>query len=133
VDGFARGLRGTVFYRIFTINDKLTHPGASVTPLRKPLGKTPRGGRDGEDLARLARALGHPHRVAILQFLRRGNACVCGEIVDSLPVAQSTVSQHLKKLKEAGWITGEIEGPRTCYCLNEEALARFRELVDVLL
>lgn len=104
-----------------------------MTPPRKPVTKNPCSGRDGEDLARLARALGHPHRVAILQFLRRRNACICGEIVDSLPVAQSTVSQHLKKLKEAGWIKGEIEGPRTCYCLNEEVLARFRELVDVLL
>jgi ArsR family transcriptional regulator, arsenate/arsenite/antimonite-responsive transcriptional repressor len=85
---------------------------------------------DPEDLARLARALGHPHRVAILRFLRERNACICGEIVDVLPVAQSTVSQHLKKLKEAGWITGEIEGPRTCYCLNEAALSRFRELLD---
>ena len=100
-----------------------------MTPVRKP----PRSGRDTEDLARLARALGHPHRVAILQFLRRRNGCICGEIVDLLPVAQSTVSQHLKKLKEAGWITGEIEGPRTCYCLNEEALARFRELLEAVL
>jgi ArsR family transcriptional regulator len=71
--------------------------------------------------------------VAILQFLRRRNGCVCGEIVDLLPVAQSTVSQHLKKLKEAGWITGDIEGPRTCYCLNEEALVRFREMLEAIL
>ena len=104
-----------------------------MIPPRKPSGKSPRGGRDGEELARLARALGHPHRVAILQFLRRRSGCVCGEIVDLLPVAQSTVSQHLKKLKETGWITGEIAGPRTCYCLNEEALVRFRELVEAVL
>ena len=104
-----------------------------MTPPRKPLGKSPRSNRDGEDLARLARALGHPHRVAILQFLRRRNACICGEIVDLLPVAQSTVSQHIKKLKEAGWIKGEIEGPRTCYGINEEVFARFRELVDAVL
>jgi ArsR family transcriptional regulator len=85
-----------------------------------------------EELARLARALGHPHRVAILRYLRNCNACVCGQIVEQLPIAQSTVSQHLKKLKEAGWIEGEIEGPRTCYCINEQAFARFRDLIKSL-
>jgi len=84
------------------------------------------------EVARLARALGHPHRVAILRYLRSCNACICGQIVERLPIAQSTVSQHLKKLKEAGWIQGEIEGPRTCYCINERALERFRELVKGL-
>lgn len=79
-------------------------------------------------LARLASALGHPARVAIVRFLQRRGECICGEIVDVLPLAQSTVSQHLKVLKEAGWIMGETQGPRTCYCLNPDALERFQTL-----
>lgn len=79
-------------------------------------------------LARLASALGHPARVAIVRFLQRRGECVCGEIVDVLPLAQSTVSQHLKVLKEAGWIMGTVHGPRTCYCLNPDALERFQTL-----
>lgn len=79
-------------------------------------------------LARLASALGHPARVAIVRFLQRRGECVCGEIVDVLPLAQSTVSQHLKVLKEAGWIMGAVQGPRTCYCLNPDALERFQIL-----
>lgn len=79
-------------------------------------------------LARLAAALGHPARVAIVRFLQRHGECVCGEIVGVLPLAQSTVSQHLKVLKEAGWIRGEVQGPRTCYCLDPDALQRFQSL-----
>ncbi len=86
--------------------------------------------KDDPELAVLSRAIGHPHRVAILRCLLRRKACICGEIVDILPVAQSTVSQHLKKLKEAGWILGEIEGPRTCYCINPKTLKRFKSLID---
>lgn len=86
-----------------------------------------------QEIAKLARALGHPHRVAILQFLLDQQACFCGRIVDVLPIAQSTVSQHLKKLKEAGWIKGEIEGPRVCYCVNFDALRRFQGLFTVLM
>ena len=99
------------------------------------LTKTPRSRRQkpfDAELATLARALGHPHRVAILRFLKERAACVCGEIVDRLPVAQSTVSQHLKKLKDAGWITGEIEGPRTCYCIHPDSFNKFRALVATL-
>ena len=87
---------------------------------------------ESEELAKLARALGHPHRIAILHYLRSCNACICGDIVERLPIAQSTVSQHLKKLKEAGWIQGELEGPRTCYCIAPRTLARFRELIGKL-
>lgn len=83
---------------------------------------------DDAQLARLAAALGHPARVAIVRFLQEKGECVCGEIVDVLPLAQSTVSQHLKMLKEAGWIMGETDGPRVCYCLNPDALARFQSL-----
>ncbi len=72
-------------------------------------------------LADVAKALGHPARIAILRLLAKRGTCICGEIVEDLPLSQSTVSQHLKALKEAGLIRGEIEGPRTCYCLDAEA------------
>lgn len=73
------------------------------------------------DLANLAKALGHPARIAILQFLATSQACVCGDIVDELPLSQSTVSQHLKELKKVGLIKGSIEGPSVCYCIDNEA------------
>lgn len=77
----------------------------------------------GQDqaLAEFGKALGHPARIAILRVLAERGTCICGEIVEELPLAQSTVSQHLKALKEAGLIEGEIEGPRTCYCINWRA------------
>jgi len=84
---------------------------------------------DVEDLAELCRALGHPARVRILEFLKKMDKCICGTIVDSLPLAQSTVSQHLKQLKSAGLVKGEIEGPRTCYCLDRERLDQFKQYV----
>lgn len=71
-------------------------------------------------IARYAKALGHPARVAILRLLARRQACMCGDIVDELPISQSTVSQHLKELKEAGLIQGEIEGAKVCYCINRQ-------------
>jgi ArsR family transcriptional regulator len=85
------------------------------------------------ELARLAKALGHPARVRILQLLLSRDACYCGQIVDELPLAQATVSQHLKVLKEAGLIVGEIEGLRTCYCASPSQLAELQELVGALL
>jgi DNA-binding transcriptional ArsR family regulator len=85
-----------------------------------------------EQLATLADALGHPARVAIVRLLKERESCICGEIVEVLPLAQSTVSQHLKVLKEAGWIQGEVDGPRVCYCLNPRTLERFRALLDAL-
>lgn len=85
-----------------------------------------------EELAILAKAIGHPLRVQILRILNRRTTCVCGDIVDELPVAQSTVSQHLKVLKEAGLIRGEIDGPRVCYCLEPSVLRRFKALVGGL-
>ena len=72
------------------------------------------------ELAALAKALAHPARIAILQFLAVQKACVCGDIVESLPLSQSTVSQHLKELKSAGLIKGEVEGPSICYCIDEK-------------
>ena len=68
-------------------------------------------------LAKYAKALAHPARISILQFLAKKQSCVCGDIVDELPLSQSTVSQHLKELKEAGLIQGEVEGARVCYCI----------------
>ena len=71
-------------------------------------------------IAKIAKALAHPARIAILNLLAKRQACVCGDIVDELPLSQSTVSQHLKELKEAGLITGEIEGAKVCYCIDEK-------------
>src|SRR5512145_2035438 len=85
-----------------------------------------------EELALLAKAVGHPARVQILPLLARRTACVCGDIVDELPLAQSTVSQHLKVLKDAGLIKGEIDGPRVCYCLEPRTLRRLRSLIGSL-
>ena len=84
-----------------------------------------------EELAFLAKALAHPTRVQIVRMLVRGT-CVCGEIVHELPLAQSTVSQHLKILKEAGLIRGEVVGPRVCYCLEPRVLDRLKVLVGAL-
>jgi ArsR family transcriptional regulator len=81
------------------------------------------------ELAEACKALGHPVRIRILQYLKQANRCVCGEIVDILPLAQSTVSQHLKILKKAGLVVGEIDGPFTCYCLDKKKLARLKKLV----
>ncbi|MFL5742701.1 MAG: ArsR/SmtB family transcription factor [Flavisolibacter sp.] len=71
-------------------------------------------------MAKYAKALAHPARIAILKLLASKNACQCGSIVDELPLSQSTVSQHLKELKDAGLIKGEIDGARVCYCINEK-------------
>ena len=78
-------------------------------------------------LAKWAKALGHPARIAILQTLAERQTCLCGEIVDELPLAQATVSQHLKALKEAGLIEGHIDGARVCYCPNRKALNHLHE------
>lgn len=85
-----------------------------------------------DELAVLCKALGHPARVAILRYLDKVDRCVCGRIVSVMPLAQSTVSQHLKILKDAGLVTGEVEGPRTCYCLDRQRLAAFKALMAEL-
>ncbi|SDN02781.1 ArsR/SmtB family transcription factor [Siphonobacter aquaeclarae] len=86
-------------------------------------------------VADLAKAFAHPARVAILQLLAQKKACVCGDLVDELPLAQATVSQHLKELKRIGIIKGEINPPRVCYCINEvvweEARQTFGSLFDI--
>jgi ArsR family transcriptional regulator, arsenate/arsenite/antimonite-responsive transcriptional repressor len=73
--------------------------------------------------------LAHPARVRIVRLLLNRTSCVCGEIVDEMPLAQSTVSQHLKILKETGLVQGEIDGPRVCYCINQSALEKLKKLV----
>src|SRR6187402_1415392 len=86
-------------------------------------------GPDDQALAAMAWAMAHPIRVRILNLLLEKDSCVCGELVELLPVAQSTVSQHLKIMKEAGLIQGEIDGPSVCYCVNVEGLQRLKKLV----
>ena len=71
-------------------------------------------------IAKYTKALAHPARVAILQLLLKKQSCICGDIVEELPLSQSTVSQHLKELKEAGLIKGDIEGAKVCYCIDEK-------------
>jgi DNA-binding transcriptional ArsR family regulator len=80
-------------------------------------------------LADLAKALGHPARIAILEHLVRSQACVCGDIVEELPLSQSTVSQHLRELKSAGLIKGEIEGTKVCYCIDPQAVEEVLKLL----
>ncbi len=86
-----------------------------------------------QDAAVLAKALGHPARVRILRLLLAHDACYCGQFVDELALAQATVSQHLKVLKDAGLIVGEIEGPRICYCASRERLEALYGLLGILL
>ena len=84
-------------------------------------------------LATLAKALGHPARIAIVDYLLTVNACICGDIVNGLPLAQPTVSQHLKELKNAGIIKGNIEGTAICYCIDERAIELLKAYFDTIL
>jgi ArsR family transcriptional regulator len=103
-------------------------PPASRTPRTTPVSPKPPSADEAE-LAVLAKAVGHPARVRILKFLLERDSCFCGDIVEALPQAQSTVSQHLKQLKAAGLIQGEIDGPRICYCVNQQNLKRLKVLI----
>jgi ArsR family transcriptional regulator len=105
-----------------------TRPAPRPRPAKAPL----EGPRATRELARLARALGHPARVEIVRVLARRNTCLCGEIVELMPLAQSTVSQHLKVLKQAGLVRGEIDGPRVCYCIEPAGLGRLKALIAAL-
>ncbi len=87
------------------------------------------GKKADEELAALTKALGHPVRIQIIRLLTRKESCVCGEIVEQIPLAQSTVSQHLKVLKEVGLIRGDIEGTSTCYCIDSKGLRRLKVLI----
>jgi DNA-binding transcriptional ArsR family regulator len=81
-------------------------------------------------IAKFAKALSHPARVAILQLLIQKQSCICGDIVDELPIAQSTVSQHLKELKQAGLIKGNIDGASICYCVDTEVLQKANQILN---
>ncbi len=84
--------------------------------------------RQQNDLANMAKAIAHPARIAILQYLVKKNACICGDLVDELGLAQATTSQHLKELKNAGIIQGTIEGVSVCYCINPAVWKQYKEL-----
>ena len=103
-------------------------PPADERPDLRPI----EGPEADEELAALGKALGHPARIQILRLLARRSSCVCGDIVEELPLAQSTVSQHLKVLKEAGLVRGDVDGPRVCYCLEPRTLRRLKALVGGL-
>lgn len=83
-------------------------------------------------IANIAKALGHPARVAIMEYLIKVNTCICGDIVNELPLAQATVSQHLKELKNAELIQGNIEGNSICYCVNEKTVQFFEKYIENL-
>lgn len=88
---------------------------------------------DDERLAGWLKALAHPARLRIVDLLAARGTCICGEIVDVLPLAQATVSQHLKILKDAGFLQGTIDGPRSCYCLDASAVSELRRALDTRL
>ena len=92
--------------------------------------KTDLFSRQQNDIANMAKALGHPARIAILQYLVKKNACICGDLVDELGLAQATTSQHLKELKNAGIIHGSIEGASVCYCINPKVWKQYKELFN---
>jgi DNA-binding transcriptional ArsR family regulator len=83
-------------------------------------------------VSRYAKALSHPARIAILRLLIKKNACICGDIVEELPLSQSTVSQHLKELKKAGLIKGDISGVKVCYCINELEWKKAQKMIQEL-
>ncbi len=102
-------------------------------PPAKPVPPVPTDPQQADALlAQLAKALGHPARVSIVRLLVQRQGCFVGDIVDELPLAQSTVSQHLKQLKDAGLIRGDVDGPRVCYCVEPGTVALFKALVQGL-
>jgi len=82
------------------------------------------------ELAVFTKALGHPARIAILEYLLNLNSCICGDLVDELPLSQATVSQHLKALKEAGLIKGNVEGTSVCYCIDKEVWEKAHTILN---
>ncbi len=87
---------------------------------------------EDQKLAAIAVALSHPARIAILKFLAQKNDCICGDIVSELPLAQSTISQHLKELKKVGLIKGEIDGVKTCYCIDWSIIDQVKQTINML-
>lgn len=88
--------------------------------------------KEQNDLAILAKAIAHPARIAIIQILVKTNACICGDLVEELGLAQPTISQHLKELKTAGLIQGTVEGTSVCYCINPVTWNEFKDELAVL-
>jgi predicted transcriptional regulator len=87
--------------------------------------------KEQNDIAAMAKAIGHPARIAILQYLLKKNTCVCGDLVEELGLAQATTSQHLKELKNIGLIQGNIEGVNTCYCIEPKVWKRYQSLFSL--
>ncbi len=85
------------------------------------------------EIANLLKAMAHPARIAILEYLIKANSCICGDIVDEIGLAQATVSQHLKELKKAGIIKGDIEGRKVCYCINPKQWTLLKNLLNSFL
>jgi ArsR family transcriptional regulator len=118
-----------VYYRSFTMKrPKIADPCCPPANEQEDL-RPVEGVEADEELARLSKAMGHPARVKILRVLVRRTTCICGDIVGELSLAQSTVSQHLKVLKAAGLIRGDVDGPRSCYCIEPRTLRRMRALI----
>jgi DNA-binding transcriptional ArsR family regulator len=84
---------------------------------------------DVESFSLICKALGHPARVKIVQHLLETDSCICGQIVEILPFAQSTVSQHLKILRQSGLVKGVVDGPRSCYCIDRHVFEAFKDMV----
>ena len=94
--------------------------------------KTENFSREQNLIANFAKTIGHPARVAILEYLVKSNQCICGELVDELPLAQATISQHLKELKNIGIIDGKVVGTTVCYCINEAVWNEAKEIFQNL-
>lgn len=94
--------------------------------------KTKHFTEEQNEIAVIAKALGHPARIAIIEYLISVDTCICGDIVNELPLAQATVSQHLKELKNAGLIQGNIEGNAICYCVNKETIEKFNYFIQLI-
>ncbi|BAC87943.1 ArsR/SmtB family transcription factor [Gloeobacter violaceus] len=107
------------------------HSCAPCLPAEAPL-FTPQDEEEERQFATLCKALGHPIRVRILKILATRATCICGDLVEMLPVSQSTVSEHLRILKQAGLVQGEVDGPRVCYCIDPATLGRFKTLAGSL-
>jgi len=104
----------------------------AICPAVDVPGAVPGGVEGDEDLAVLAKAMGHPVRAGIVRLLASQESCQYGDLSDRLPLAKSTVSQHLKVLREAGLVRGEVDGPRVCYCIDPAGLQRLKVLVAAL-
>lgn len=96
------------------------------------ISKTEHFTEEQNELATLAKAIGHPARIAIIQHLIKVNSCICSDIVNELPLAQPTVSQHLKELKNAGLIKGNLEGNAICYCLDENGFEKIKNFFEIV-